>query len=673
VKGGRAGAPRYWPARTAARFENSPGIMVKQAVSDPSRYVLPDDVPYLRNLAALWTIEPALAAAIESLHPTPGYDLQPSKSGVPTVSVPGPSGAEVLLHSRYRPIDEALKLVEAAQPDKSVFFYCYGFGLGYQVESLFDAASDEALFCVLEPDLRLIRTALESRDLSRLIESRRFIFLTRLDKGELMVKLTPHSAMIGVGVGELVHPASMEVAPEFHQQMRQWIEEFSSFSRTSLNTVVLNSRRTAENISRNLGWYAAAPGLGRLHNRHHKQPAIIVSAGPSLRKNKHLLAGLRDKAVIIAVQTTLQPLLEMGVEPHYATSLDYHEICTRFYEKLPETLRTELVAEPKANSAIMRMYPGPVSLLGNTFAESVLRELKLGKPELTGGATVAHLAFYLAEHLGCDPIIFVGQDLGFSDGMYYTPGTSYEDVWRPELSRFCSVEMKQWEQIVRERFILRRIPDQQGRPMYTEERLFTYLQQFERDFLRSKSCVIDATEGGAAKRGAVVMTLADAAAQYCGTPLRSVNDDYPRLDWTRMSECMESIERRRSEAERIEEISRETLPLLEEIRDHVQNQQRVNRAIAELDVLRAKMNEFGQTYELVTELTQSSQLDRFTADRRIQAEKVNGIEKQRRQVARDIENVRGVMNAAGDFSKMMAEVAQLLQLEHLDPPRRTAA
>jgi hypothetical protein len=169
------------------------------------------------------------------------------------------------------------------------------------------------------------------------------------------------------------------------------------------------------------------------------------------------------------------------------------------------------------------------------------------------------------------------------------------------------------------------------------------------------------------------MTLAEAAAQYCGTPLRSVNDDYPKLDWTGMSRCMESIERRRNEADRIEEISRATLPLLEEIRDHVQNQQRVNRAIAELDALRAKMNEFGQTYELVTELTQSSQMDRFTADRRIQAEKVNGIEKQRRQVARDIENVRGVMNAAGDFSRMMTEVVQLLQVEHLDSPRRTAA
>ena len=80
--------------------------------------------------------------------------------------------------------------------------------------------------------------------------------------------------------------------------------------------------------------------------------------------------------------------------------------------------------------------------------------MKLNKPRMPTGATVAHLAYYVAEHLGCDPIIFVGQDLGFSDGLCYTPGTSYEDVWRPELARFCTVEMKQWEQIRLTNFLI---------------------------------------------------------------------------------------------------------------------------------------------------------------------------------------------------------------------------
>ena len=172
-------------------------------------------------------------------------------------------------------------------------------------------------------------------------------------------------------------------------------------------------------------------------------------------------------------------------------------------------------SEPKAARVVLGLHPGPVTILGNEYAERLLKEVRVGKGALRSGATVAHLAFYLAEHLGCDPVIFLGQDLGFSDGLCYAPGTSYEDVWRPELSRFCTVEMKQWEQIVRERHILRRVEDVEGRPTYTEERLYTYLQQFERDFLSTSTKVIDATEGGVRKRGSEVMTFAEAIEKYC--------------------------------------------------------------------------------------------------------------------------------------------------------------
>jgi hypothetical protein len=346
----------------------------------------------------------------------------------------------------------------------------------------------------------------------------------------------------------------------------------------------------------------------------------------------------------------------MGVAPHFVTSLDWSDICTRFFEKLPPAIKTELVAEPKATSKIFSLHPGPISLTGNDFAEGLLREMKLRKDKLPSGATVAHLAYYLAEHLGCDPIIFVGQDLGFSDGLCYAPGTSYEDVWRPELSRFCTVEMKQWEQIARDRNILRRIPDQQGRAMYTEERLFTYLQQFERDFLRSGRTIIDATEGGAHKRGTIVMTLAEAIARHCTHPLPVALEERCAFDWTRLGECVESLRTRRAEAETIRDISEKTLPLLEEIRDHTHDQLRVNRVIAKLDPLRAKMNAVGATYDLVTTFTQSTQFTRFRADRAIASAKVSGEELQKRQVQRDIDNVKGVADGASKFIVLLDEV-----------------
>jgi hypothetical protein len=622
-----------------------------------TRFVLPAGAPLVANLAALWVVDPKLAAAIEAVEDAPSYPTEPSRSGLPTVAMPTSDARTILLHSRHDPLDEARQLVATLPQEDAAAFYVHGFGLGYHVEQLFESAGQDAIVCVIEPDPVMLRTAFEQRDFSKVLESGRVLFFTREDKAELFARLTPHMALVSLGLAPLVHAPSLRLNPDFHRQYQTWFEEFVAYCRTSMATLVLNGRRTAENISRNLAWYAASPSIARLKDCYAHKPAIIVSAGPSLRKNKHLLRDFDGKAVIIAVQTTLQPLLELGVEPQFVTSLDYHEICTRFFEKLPPSLNTELVAEAKATNAIFEMNPGPISLLGNEFADGLIRELRPQMARLRSGATVAHLAFYLAEHCGCNPIIFVGQDLGFSDGLCYAPGTSYDDVWRPELSRFCTLEMKQWEQVVRDRNILRRTTDYQGNPTYTEERLFTYLQHFERDFCESHALVIDATEGGVRKRGAEPMALADAIEKFCREPIDRRPPAHPGQDWKRLHACMQCLRDRRHEAESIERISHETLPLLEEVRDRIADQALVNLTISRIDLLRAQMHAFAETYKLVMQLSHGTELKKFQADRRISCAKLDGHERQRRQVDRDIENVRSVIAAARAFQELMDQVA----------------
>ncbi len=623
-----------------------------------TRFVLPAESPLLANMAALWSTDPGLAAEIELCLDQPPYDVESTRAGAPTLALPAGADRRLYLHSRHQPLDEARRLIETADVEEKGMICVLGFGLGYHVELIFDRVGDDGLMLILEPDLRLLRTAFSHRDFSRLILSGRMIFLTRPDRASVLLKLTPFQAMITVGVAFVTHAPSVQIAGGFHTAMQSAISDFVAYCRTSLNTLIINGRRTAENIARNIAWYVASPGIGDLRQRHAGQPAIIVSAGPSLRKNKHLLRDAAGRAVIIAVPTTLQPLLDMGVTPDYVTALDYHEICAMFFEKLPAFLPTRLVAEPKANRVILSGFPGPVSVLGNEFAERLIRELHPGKPTLRPGATVAHLAFYLAEHLGCDPIIFVGQDLGFADGLAYAPGTSHEDVWRPELGRFCTLEMKHWEYIARERPILRRIEDGQGRPMYTEERLYAYLQQFERDFATTRARIIDATEGGARKRGAEAMALKDALARFCDDELPAAPHGCPPCRWDLLGGCIDSLRVRRKEAGQIRAIAGETLPLLEQVSQCLEDPHRANPIIARIDALRSRMAGLNQCYDLVTQLTQHTEMVRFQSDRRLAASKATGVERQKRQVARDILNVRAIADAAAQFEKLMDEVIE---------------
>jgi hypothetical protein len=582
-----------------------------------------------------------------------------------------PNGRPIHLHSRYDPAAEARQQAARAELAGRDVCFVFGLGLGYHVQALFDAMPPHARLFVFEPDRQVLQSCLWSRDLSAAIASKRVSIVHGIDKAGVFALLQPHLASIHCGVATFEHGPSVQRRPEAFAELKQWCDEFLAFAKTTVNTVLFNSKRTVENVTRNLPWYAAAPGLERLRDCHRNEPAIIVSAGPSLRKNKHLLAQAKGKAAIIAVQTTLQPLLEIGVEPDFVTSLDYHDISTRFFEKLPKTLKTELVAEVKATSLIFDMHPGPLTLAGNDFAESLLADPhRARKPMLPGAATVAHLSYYLAEFMGCDPVIFVGQDLGFSDGLYYTPGTGIDDVWRPELGRFCTSEMKHWEQIVRDRPILRRVMDHRGVPTYTEERLFTYLQQFERDFAASDRRIIDATEGGVLKRGSTPMPLAEALGRFCANPLTE-RPAHAGFAWSKVEACLSAVNRRREEAVRIESISEQTLPLLEEISAHIGDPARVNAAIARIDPLRREIVTLDSTYGLVVQLAQNNELKRFKTDRAIDAEKLEGRDRQRRQVRRDIENVRGVVEAAREFVAMMDEALVRLREFMNRSPRTT--
>jgi hypothetical protein len=200
--------------------------------------------------------------------------------------------------------------------------------------------------------------------------------------------------------------------------------------------------------------------------------------------------------------------------------------------------------------------------------------------------------------------------------------------------------------------------------MYTEERLFTYLQQFERDFGRTKTHIIDATEGGALKRGSTAMTLRAALDQFCTADLPAIGDDHPGLQWERVGEAVGCLQDRRREATEIEQIARQTLPLLEQVRDHLDDQSRVNRLIAKIDKLRRHMDQHGACYQLITELTQLTEMQRFENDRKIAAEQIEGTDRQRRQVERDIANVQSVIDAAVVFQSLMTEVIDRLAVEH---------
>lgn len=619
---------------------------------------------YCRNMAALFCVDARLAQRIDECEDDAGVIVEASRRAAPTVSVPAPdpsgrAGQRLYLHSRVDPEDEARRFAESVDVGDNFCYIVGGFGLGHHVKALHARLKGDAFLLVTEPNLHLLKAALQSVDLADLFKGDRCVLLTQADKGEVQTRLEPHSTLMMLGAQFVQHPPSERVAGAFHAAMRKILADHMTYCRMSLVTIVANARITCRNIANNLPRYVSTPPIDPLRDRFKGFPAVIVSAGPSLRRNIDHLAAMKGRAVIIAVQTTYKTLLGRGIVPDFVTSLDYHQISKRFFEGIDEFGETHLVAEPKATWHVLDTFRGRVSMLDNAFARSLLGDELGARGGMKAGSTVAHLALYLAIYMGCEPIAMIGQDLGFTDHVYYVPGVAQHEVWRPELNRFNTIEMREWERIVRTRRILMKVKDVHGNAIYTDEQLFTYLQQFEGDFATVPGRIIDATEGGVRKAGTRVMPLAEVARTFCTRDIPrhrfAYRDELVWDDRSRLEPAREQVRRRLVEVEDLAETCRQMLNVLHELTKLLDRPEVFNRRLSEVDALRLRLRTQERTYQMVSGVAQQAELQRFSADRRLGLAHLDGTERARRQLERDIRFVEAVIEGTSALKEILQE------------------
>jgi hypothetical protein len=578
------------------------------------------------------------------------------------------------LCSKHRPLDEADRLVRDIDLVEHAVIVVLGFGLGWHVKMLAERAAKATLIVVFEPDLALLRGALEHIDHSPWMRDALLLFVTDADdRGALARKLDGAESILGQGVHFLEHPASAARLGELASRFATSFKNHVAAAKVTLSTTLMRSVETVRNLMLNLDHYAAGAGIADLHNGASGCPAVIVSAGPSLHKNIHHLASesVREKCVIIAVQTALKPLLSAGVKPHFVTALDYHEISKRFYEDLnPDDLRTiTLVADPKVHPLIPDIYPGPIRCCANSFLDKLLGPMKRDMGDLPAGATVAHLAVYLARYLGCNPIAMIGQDLGFPDGLYYAPGTAIHDVWAPELNPFNTIAMMEWQRIARHRLHLIQTRDVHGKSIYTDAQMHTYLQQFERDFAQYKAegvTIIDATEGGVAKQHTVAMPLREALSHHATRPLPTLPLPPTGLDQTRIAQVRGRLNTVRNDVERLRDVSAKTRSLLQAMIEHQHDQVRMKSHFQRIDRYRAEVERRMKSFELLNHINQMGVFRRLKADRRLHMQPtLDAMAKQRLQLERDAENVNWIADAAAEMLEQISLTQRVLEGEKI--------
>jgi len=166
-------------------------------------------------------------------------------------------------------------------------------------------------------------------------------------------------------------------------------------------------------------------------------PAIVVGAGPSLDNSIEELRKTKDRALLIAVDTAVRPLLAARVHPHVIVAGDPQRANALHLTDAPDTRGIWLVAEGSIDPGVW----GPFA--GHTFNFKAsdhhpwpwLRAHGTDRGTLRAWGSVLTTAFDLACHVGCDPVVFVGADLAQTDSLPYCQRT----IHTPERSDVFTV------------------------------------------------------------------------------------------------------------------------------------------------------------------------------------------------------------------------------------------
>lgn len=648
-------AAQPWSIDTDALNAAALGLLSGEPGAPPEPI---DSAILARNLEAIALRSPLVARRIAAATPRTDLSFANTADGVPSATVPTASGP-VALASRRRPLAEARTIAGSIDIESHGGIVVLGFALGYHAKAIAERVGGSGAVIVFEPDLGLLKAVLERTDHSEWIRSAVVCFLTDADAaGEMSAVTRGLEAPLSIGIELVEHAPSRARLGDSAGVFSATFAEVVTALRTQVVTTLMQSDVTLRNLMMNAEAYASHPGIADLKDAAPGRAAVVVSAGPSLERNLHLLAdpGVRERVVVIAVQTVLRPMLARGIRPDFVTALDYHEISTRFYEGLTrEDLKgITLVAEPKVNPAVLDAFPGAVRLVSDDILEQVFGPTRTDDDRLTPGATVAHLAYHLARHLGCDPAILIGQDLGFTDGQYYASGAAIHDVWAPELNPFRTLEMFEWERIARGKTKLIQRRDHLDRPIYTDQQMATYLAQFEREFaadIERGRTIIDATEGGVAKRGAAPLPLAEALHLHAPASLPPIDLPGSGVERSPTPDALRgTLEAIRSDAKSIAMNSRETQKLLRRVAD-LQTQSgstaKINALVRQIHTIRDDVTRREPAYGLVQRLNQTGTFQRFKSDRLLKLNPPKGeLDRQKRQVERDALNVGWIAQMA---------------------------
>lgn len=378
----------------------------------------------------------------------------------------------IYLHSKYNPIREAETLLKDvnSQTESVVFFSS---GLGYAPILCAEKFPDAGII-LIEPDSTRLLESFALLNWAPLLKNPKLIIAPECPPetaASLCFTFSNNPLFIKNKTWENLNT-------QYFTSLDLVIESRKQKDDINTNTLEKFSKLWANNCFRNLDQYKKCSGIIPLKNKTDL-PFVILAAGPSLQNVLPYLKQIKNKSIIVCVETALHACLRAGVEPDFTVLVDPQYACYCHIKKLksPDTI---LITESAAYPSVFRFDCKEILLIGSLFPVGKYFESILGtKGQLAAGGSVATTCWEFAKFCGSKEIYIAGMDLGFPFLQTHIKGSQFEELSHATSTRFLTAQTKDVSSLYSVNSSLE--TDYQGSTILSDRRMDFFADWFKRN------------------------------------------------------------------------------------------------------------------------------------------------------------------------------------------------
>ncbi len=344
--------------------------------------------------------------------------VSPSASGKITAQIDGK-----FIHSSRDPVKEAKNITKHHLVPGVTTCVIEGFGLGYYAEEVL-LASATVQIIIIDPSLERFKQALAIRDLSALLASQQVTLLI----GENAEVLAAILLKTNPGDIAVIRNRTLYMADtEYYKETESYISRYTARKQVNEATLKRFGQIWIRNLIYNMNILPESGALQDLENLFSPIPVLLLAAGPSLTAILPYLEELKEKLVIVAVDTVSEALVQYGITPDFLIVIDPQYWNTRHVDRI-DMSKTILVSEASTYPSVFRKNHRIQYLSGSLFPLGQFMETFTGfRKRLGAGGSVSTSAWDFCHLISSAPVYCAGLDLGFPEKETHYKGSFFEE------------------------------------------------------------------------------------------------------------------------------------------------------------------------------------------------------------------------------------------------------